>query len=380
MTVSHYDVVIGGAGPAGCAAAIRLRQLNISVCLVDDAKDTVLKVGESLPGAAMRLLRRLGIPDLSALLATTAYKACTANKSAWGMEQWTYNDAIRNPETGGWHILRHKFDAALRQLAKDNGVVFYKGKIGKIIKNTALEATEDKNYTIGFKTKEAHLPSAISAKWWVDATGRSGALLKQNGISRVQFENQFSAMAWLHPDAAKNSDHTTRIKSVENGWWYSAKLPDASRIIAFYGLPDTVGRMVKSSSVFITAANKSGLLDDAITTSSILEGVVACNAATSLAKTVIGKSWMAIGDAALALDPISSQGIFFSLYSGIRGAETIAAVTKDGLQNAHALYRKKIEDVFLANQKSRRHFYTSELRYTTSAYWQQYFCEATVGP
>ncbi len=65
---------------------------------------------------------------------------------------------------------------------------------------------------------------------------------------------------------------------------------------------------------------------------------------------------MAVGDAALALDPISSQEIFFSLYSGIHGAETIAAIVKDGLQNAHVLYRKKIENVFLANQKSRRHF------------------------
>ncbi len=47
---------------------------------------------------------------------------------------------------------------------------------------------------------------------------------------------------------------------------------------------------------------------------------------------------MAVGDAALALDLISSQGIFFSLYSGIRGAETIAAIVKDGLQNGMPMY------------------------------------------
>ena len=40
------------------------------------------------------------------------------------MDNWTYNDAIKNPENGGWHILRHKFDAALRELALKNGVVF----------------------------------------------------------------------------------------------------------------------------------------------------------------------------------------------------------------------------------------------------------------
>ncbi len=373
MAIPHYDVVIAGAGPAGCAAAIRLRQLNISVCLVDDAKDNTLKVGESLPGAAIRLLNRIGIKDINQLLPKTDYSICIANVSAWGMDNWTYNDAIRNPENGGWHILRHKFDAALRRLAKQNGVVFYNAKIGKILANDTEDTPKKANYTLAFKTQETYLPSAISAQWIVDATGRASTIIKQLKIERLHFEEQLSAIAWLKP-SDKNQDSTTRIKSVENGWWYSAKLPDNSRVVAFYGLANRVSKMVKAPTLFIEETNSSKLLEDAITLEDILEGVSARNAATSLAKKVIGDSWMAIGDSALSLDPISSQGMFFALYSGIRGAETIASVMEDqnDVSEIRNAYKQKIESVFIANQNSRKHFYTSELRYTKHPYWQQY--------
>ena len=373
MAIPHYDVVIAGAGPAGCAAAIRLRQLDITVCLVDNAKDTVLKVGESLPGAAIRLLNRLGVQDINQLLPKTDYSICIANVSAWGMDNWTYNDAIRNPENGGWHILRHKFDAALRQLAKQNGVAFYNAKIGKILANDSEDTPKKANYTLAFKTQENYLPSAISTQWIMDATGRASSIIKQLQIGRFHFEEQLSAIAWLKP-TDKNPDSTTRIKSVENGWWYSAKLPDKSRVLAFYGLATRVSKMVKTPSLFITEANTSKLLDDEINATDILEGVSARNAATSLAKEVIGDSWIAIGDSALSLDPISSQGMFFALYSGIRGAETIGSILEDqnDISNIRNAYKQKIESVFVANQNSRKHFYTSELRYTQHPYWQQY--------
>jgi len=325
MATSHYDVVIAGAGLAGCAAAIRLRQLNITVCLVDDVKDTILKVGESLPGAAIRLLNRLGINDMNQLIPETDYSACVANVSMWGVDNWTYNDAIRNPENGGWHILRHKFDAALRKLAVQNGVAFYNAKIGKIIDNNDSESSIKTQYTITFKTKKANIPSAISSQWVIDATGRAGSIIKQLQIQRFKFEEQLSAIVWLKPNDTKNVDHTTRIKSVENGWWYSAKLPDNSRVIAFYGLAETISKIVKYPTLFIDEVNKSDLLKDPISEAYIAEGVIARNADNN----------------------------------------------KD-LSTVRNTYKQKIEAVFTANQNSRKHFYTSELRYTKNPYWQQY--------
>ncbi len=374
MTIPHYDVVIAGSGPAGCAAAIRLRQLNLSVCIVDNANDNALKVGESLPGAAIRLLNRLGIKNMSQLLPQSAYSPCIANVSAWGMDDWTYNDAIKNPENGGWHILRHKFDKSLRQLASQNEVTFYNAKFGKTTSTRQKNDTNEINHSISFKTKDTALPETISSRWIIDATGRASAVIKQFGIDRLAFEQQIAAIVWLKPSTKKNQDSTTRIKSVENGWWYSAKLPDNTRVVSFHGLPNDIAKMVKSKTLFVSEANKVNILIDSIAENEILEGVIARNAGFFKASDVIGKSWLAIGDAALSLDPISSQGMFFALYSGVRGAETIASVINDsndcsGIRDA---YRQKVENVFIANANSRKHYYTTEQRYASHPYWKQY--------
>ena len=101
----------------------------------------------------------------------------------------------------------------------------------------------------------------------------------------------------------------------------------------------------------------------------------ATKAGLSKANQVIGSNWLAVGDAALALDPLSSQGMFFALYSGIRGAETILK-SKNTNQDFNQLliaYQNKIDQVFEANQISRRYYYTSETRFISHPFWNRWF-------
>ena len=80
-----------------------------------------------------------------------------------------------------------------------------------------------------------------------------------------------------------------------------------------------------------------------------------------------------MGDAAQGFDPLSSQGMFFALYSGIKAAESIVF----GLENPATPYEEAIryqqrnDDVFEANQQARSLFYASELRFNDECYWQQ---------
>ena len=58
------DVVVAGAGPAGCAAAIFLRQRGHEVLLLDEATFPRDKVcGEGVSPEAWRLLGRLGAAE-----------------------------------------------------------------------------------------------------------------------------------------------------------------------------------------------------------------------------------------------------------------------------------------------------------------------------
>ncbi|MEY4548152.1 MAG: hypothetical protein RL685_4347, partial [Pseudomonadota bacterium] len=88
MARAAYDVVVAGGGPAGSACAIAARLAGLRVALLDDSDEQSWKVGESLPGAVLRTLRRLQIDGPEQLLERGEIERCTANASAWGSEHW----------------------------------------------------------------------------------------------------------------------------------------------------------------------------------------------------------------------------------------------------------------------------------------------------
>jgi len=368
MKTPNYLVAVAGAGPAGCAAAIKLRQAGITVCLVDEVENTRFKVGESLPGAIIRLLRSLDISGIQELLPEGSYASCMANRSAWGTEKWSYTDAIHNPEGGGWHILRTKFDEALRERAVLSGVAIYKGKIKKAVKQE-----KGSGYTLSFKKTNSSLPETIKATFIIDATGRPSVLLKQLNIKRQNFEQQMAAVCWLQK-TPEDIDATTTIKSVYNGWWYTSGLPDNTRVLSFHGLPRDVAAMVKSPELFFTELTNSRLFSYPVLQKNLVQGIRARDAGVSMARQVAGTDWFAVGDAALAFDPLSSQGIFFALYSGIKAAQTITSIqnTPQNAKGSIMEYVQSIKKVFDANQRSRWYFYLAEHRFPNSPYWQQY--------
>lgn len=357
----HFDIIIAGAGPAGCAAAMILHEAGLRVCLVDDVSNAFpFKVGESLPGAAIRLLRRLGIFSLSALLPADNYKACVANLSAWGSEQWIRKDAMLNPEGGGWHLLRHQFDEALRKETRKRGIAWENNQIKEFKKmpdGTLVATTKD----------HTNLPG----EWIIDATGRPASMAKKIGLTKKSFDNQMAAVLWF--TAPKDDkDNCTRIKSTKNGWWYTARLPHQQRVLAFHGEPAFIARYIKNPDYFILDYNAAGLLPFTITKDLFLSEVIARKAEVAKLEQVAGSNWMAIGDAALSFDPLSSQGIFFALYSGIKCGEAIIQIKKQPLTKEKnlAAFQQAIDRVFLHNMQTRSFFYNSELRYPTATYWK----------
>ena len=217
------------------------------------------------------------------------------------------------------------------------------------------------------------MPDSVRAKWVIEASGRSSYVLKHFGINRHQFERQMAAIAWFRPDH-HDQEATTRVKSVENGWWYTALLPDHTRVVSFQGLPGDVETMVKKKGLFLEEYKKTSLPRGSISQSSLHQGIKARFANISLAEELSGHNWLAVGDASLSLDPLSSQGIFFALYSGVRAAEMITAsieTPKLSMMKRHE-YKQKVLSVFETNQRARKYYYTLEQWYRDHPYWKQY--------
>ena len=357
------DCVIAGAGTSACAAANVLRQSGLSVCMISPLSKQPFLVGESLPGAARPLLDRIGIAHFESWLATQHYEPCRGNVSAWGSDNWVRNDAIHNPQGGGWHLNRQAFNHALFEHTLRALIQYKEAKL--------IEAHYHANNWI-VKTSAG---DALRSRYLIDATGRASVVAKWLGLKKSHLYKQMAAVAWLASDLA-DKEQVTRIKGVQDGWWYSARLPlfleqgRPVRVVAKFA-SQKEAKALSDSQAFIHALNHSMCLPVQVSSTQLKAPVLLTDAGVALLnRAQPDKGFIAIGDAVLSLDPLSSQGIFFALYSGIKGAEAIIQMTKEG-QNSHALddYYALIKKVFDKHQLARHLYYAAEHRFPASAYW-----------
>ena len=96
--------------------------------------------------------------------------------------------------------------------------------------------------------------------------------------------------------------------------------------------------------------------------------IIAAN--TSRLDRVANGNWLAIGDAAMAFDPLSGQGVSKALQSGLRAAGSIDQYLT-GNTSALRDYAMAAEQDFDGYLLTRRIFYSREQRWPQSAFWQR---------
>lgn len=83
-----------------------------------------------------------------------------------------------------------------------------------------------------------------------------------------------------------------------------------------------------------------------------------------------GNHWLAAGDAAMAFDPLSSQGICHALKSGLLAARAIEACLL-GDQTALEEYARGTQRSFDKYLSMRAVYYGREQRWSSSVFWQR---------
>jgi len=111
MIAAGYDVLILGGGPAGLAAAIRIRQKSPASVLVVEAGDgSRERVGETVPPDILTLLHQLGLAES---FRRSGHLPCPGGISSWGRAKPGFNDFILNPLGPAWHLDRRRFEQLL---------------------------------------------------------------------------------------------------------------------------------------------------------------------------------------------------------------------------------------------------------------------------
>ena len=96
--------------------------------------------------------------------------------------------------------------------------------------------------------------------------------------------------------------------------------------------------------------------------------VVAAN--SSRLDCVSGRDWLAVGDAAIAFDPLASQGLMHALASGIRAGEALNR-RLPGETTPLDEYDTSASEVFRAYLRLYGVYYRREQRWPQSVFWRR---------
>jgi flavin-dependent dehydrogenase len=330
------------------------------------AEESAFKIGEGLPPAARPLLQDL---DLWDTFVAQDHLTSHGNLSAWGSRDLTSTDFIFDPNGNGWHLDRPRFDELLRKQALAAGADV---NLGTKLNMKRSEFSHD-SWLLSLTSNKSE--TKLRSRWLVDATGRHSSVARARGERRIADDALVAFFGLFSPapdSPAADHDSRTLIEATADGWWYTALLPDKHRVVAYLTDADLADQSLRTARgyrlILSQTEHISACLDSYQYELSNAVKAVAANSARLGCST--GKGWIAVGDAALSFDPVSSQGILTALFTGLKAGEAVAEAMSSNSDSISA-YEKRLAIIYEAYLQNLSAYYAQEQRWVTRPFWSR---------
>lgn len=355
-------ITVLGGGPAGCAAALTLRRYlpDIPVImLVRPVAAETFKAGETLAPGVLPLLEYLGLREA---FVQQNHLPCGGTASAWGASHPVARSYLFTGRGHGWHLDRARFDAWLLAHAVEAGVRLVQDRPSTV-------AFADGTWQIEVESGDTVHTDAI-----VEATGRTSWFLRQQAIAPTRHDALVAEARWFQHDDDEAAAEGALVEAVADGWWYSATLPSKRGVAMFMTDSDLRSHASWEERLGVAPATSRRLVSWRAT------GEAANRVANSqCAAAVVGKGWVAAGDAAAAFDPISALGIGFSLRSGMEAARVAVGYLEGDTAPAdeYATSMRRIVADYRARLEG---IYRMEQRWPEGPFWsRRHLCKSATG-
>lgn len=341
--MSAWDVCVLGGGPAGATVAGRLARAGHRVVVVEERPFPREHVGESLSPAAWPVLDAAGVPR--AAVRATGVPVRTAGV------RWRTDEEEHLPLDDGLTVDRGAFDALLLDCAQSAGVVVRAPvRVGRPVRTPA-----------GWRVPTSG--GDLSARFLADATGRRRLL---GGPWRPTSPRTVAVHARWAADWPEGGPQT-RVAAVADGWLWAAALPGGDvrvmavtdpEVLAAEGAGRLLGRFLASASV-------AGALPDGV-------AVRVCDATTYEVGPVVEADVVRVGEAAFAVDPLSSCGVQAAIQSGLAAAVTAhSLITGADRRAALEYYGDLVRAASALHARTASALYAEHHRHAGEEFWRR---------
>jgi 2-polyprenyl-6-methoxyphenol hydroxylase-like FAD-dependent oxidoreductase len=351
---SYHDALVFGTGPAACIFAINMVRRGKTVLLVPSRDELTQRPwAETLAPRGEFLLVKLGLADhlLAHQHSTQMMLSC------WRSSHPETTNFALDPHGRMWHVDRQVFDKALLIYAVHSGA--------GILDSASYRLSDLRRRAGQWEIRIASLgrERVIKIGHLVDATGKVSFLARFMGARRV-LRDHLVAISCIYEQASDIAP--LLIEPASKGWWYSLGLPQRRTHAGFVTDP----KLVKLSSD-VRRFTWNAMLDQAPHTAKRLTSFGGSLAVVSAESACLdrmgGEGWLAIGDASMSFDPLSSHGLCSAIEQAVDAAEILSAAER---RSALSDFEMRRRDFFAKYKSQRTAFYRSVRRFSQDLFWQ----------
>lgn len=318
-----FDVVIIGAGPSGSASASLLAQQGLKVCVVEKQHFPRFVIGESLLPYSMYVLEKAGLVD--AVNAEPTFQHKNGAAFSWG-KRYTYFDFTDKFSEGPgttYQVRRGIFDKILIDETAKKGVDVRFGHEVLAFDNTSDLAK------LQIRTEQGE-EYQLTAKFVLDASGYGRVLPR---LLDLETPSHLPARVarFTHIDDNINDPTFDRNKILitthpvhRDVWFWLIPFADNRCSIGVVGLPEILegdNETVLKKFVFDCPRLKELLVNANWENEFPYRNIQGYSANV---KTLHGKHFALLGNAAEFLDPVFSSGVTIALHSALLASDLVA--------------------------------------------------------
>ena len=339
------DICVIGGGPAGSSTAIRLAQLGYSVTLIERRGAARRPVGEGLAAPILHVLDAL---LLRKKVQSADFLWCDRTVSRWA------EGASGRNGPPALIVDRSRFDQILLKSAADAGAVTLTGASARRPIDTGDAWVVPVDAVTG--------PVRVKARLLVDASGRRPGRLV-SGAPTVALCGSWRGVPW-------SDIPELRVEVGEHCWFWGAPMPDGSvTAVVFLDPRWSRGLDRKARIVFYRSLLSNSTLFADCLRGALVGEICVRNATCWMSDHPASERYIRVGDALLAADPISSQGVQAAMRSGIQAGVVIHTLLSGGDSSAAIEFYQAMQRQDAAhNSRLAGAIYASESLYFSS-FW-----------
>ncbi|MBD8526270.1 NAD(P)/FAD-dependent oxidoreductase [Pseudomarimonas arenosa] len=344
----HYDLVILGAGPAGSVLGLRCAQLGLRSLIVEREPFPRPRLGESISAGCLQQLQSLGIGEAIAAL---RFPVADEIGIRWGSEWQTRHDPYP-----GLLVDRGAFDALLLRMAQAHGAEVWQP--ARLLHRSQME--QGWRLRLGHDTTQRD----VQCRWLIDASGRQRAL-------RLPLRH-VGASTWAMHAEWPQLPPSPRLAATAQGWLWRVPLPAGmSRIFVFKDATELRRQRAASS---LAAAYRQAVVDSEILDQGEISAdhgrVLAVDASAAQIDWPLPDGLLAVGDAALQIDPLAASGVQVAIQTALLAALVLnTALHYSADRNAAlAFYQQALCDTANRHRRfAQQHYAAAGI---SSAFWR----------